>query len=51
VTAQITELTPGTIYGFSVKALNVVGDSEFSQAALIMAATVPDPPSQPVMDS
>jgi hypothetical protein len=47
----ISALTPGMMYGFAVKAINVVGVSEFSTTVYIMAATVADAPSVPVLIS
>jgi hypothetical protein len=33
------------MYGFAVKAINVVGEGEFSSTSFIMSATVADAPS------
>lgn len=38
------------MYGFAVKAINVVGLSEYSVVSFIMAATVADAPFIPVME-
>lgn len=50
-TAEATGLAPGQIYGFSVRAINVVGESQLSTLTTIMAATVPSAPSKPVLIS
>lgn len=50
-TYQATGLTPGQNYGFAIKAINIVGVSDLSQLTVIMAATVPDAPSTPLMVS
>lgn len=39
------------MYGFAVKAVNIVGVSELSTVSYIMAATVADAPSIPVLVS
>jgi hypothetical protein len=44
-------MTPGALYGFAIKALNVVGSSDLSTLSVIMSATVPDAPSTPLMVS
>jgi hypothetical protein len=40
-------LTPGTSYSFAVAAINIVGVSPLSAVTILMAATVPGPPSIP----
>ena len=43
-TTQITDLIPGTYYGFAIKAVNIVDSSSLSDEATFIAATVPAKP-------
>ena len=49
-TCQITGLTNGKSYSFTVKAKNAVGWSEASQAMLAMPDKVPDPPREIIVE-
>jgi hypothetical protein len=48
-TYQATGLTPGWNYGFAVRAMNIVGKGDLSTIAIIMSATVADPPQTPIL--
>lgn len=45
--SHLPELIPGVYYQFKVSAINSIGESDLSPAISIVAATYPDPPSQP----
>ena len=42
---QITGLSPGTYYGFAIKAVNIVGPGSLSSETSLIAATVPEKPA------
>jgi len=44
-------LTSGTFYSFKIVTVNVVGDSELSNAVTYIAASVPSVPGQPYSTS
>lgn len=44
-TQTVIGLTPGTTYKFKVKARNIIGQSEFSETTSILAAQIPDEPT------
>ena len=46
-----TGLTAGTTYSFKVAAINIVGTSTPSSLLSILAATVPEPPTDLTIDT
>ena len=44
-TTQITGLSPGTYYGFAIKAVNIIGLGSLSSETSLIAATVPEKPA------
>ena len=47
----VTGLTAGATYNFKVAAINGIGKSILSSALSILAATIPDPPTNLAIDS
>jgi titin len=44
ISAVVTDLTPGTLYYFDVKAMNLAGESDISNVEVATPYTVPDAP-------
>lgn len=48
-TLAIADLVDGKTYQFAVRAVNTIGESQYSSTTAIIAATVPDQPEQPTV--